>query len=452
MGIAIQKQLDLRPYSDKNLVTKPAVETPATQAPADEEKSNAAKWMIGLTATAAIAIGGLYAAKHGKLGEGAEKWAKKLFGEAVNEAKPTPKSTTGAPEAHSNPVPTVMTLAPLVFARKSISKLIKKPNKSLTEIMTEFQQAGVKLEQKGDNLLEIRTGKKPEDITKLLFKPDGTLASIQRATKKAASEIFTFDNQILTKIERKIPTPSGKPLEHLVEFAQDGAVKAKRFVLNDGLKELPLNSQFLKRVKLSEIVEAYIPRTSKYFKQAVKELEIVRVTATKFGDESSINVNKILRQFSDAHTSPKEAEFLEKNLCTPEKVTVIIQEMAGKNNAFGAEVLKLIQKDIKEMKSISIDTIKAMAKDYAIKLRANKITKPEHVSIVGKPIQECSYDEMLEILREVAPDKVGNLGIVQDPFKDKAQEAKAILHTIKILTGRSNISERTTLLEILQDL
>lgn len=44
MSVDIQKQLDLRPYSDKNVVSKPAVHTQnATQQPLDEEKSNAAK-------------------------------------------------------------------------------------------------------------------------------------------------------------------------------------------------------------------------------------------------------------------------------------------------------------------------------------------------------------------------------------------------------------------------
>lgn len=42
MGIDIQKQLDLRPYSDKNVVTKPAVQPQAVKPSADEETSNAA--------------------------------------------------------------------------------------------------------------------------------------------------------------------------------------------------------------------------------------------------------------------------------------------------------------------------------------------------------------------------------------------------------------------------
>ena len=75
MSVDIQKQLDLHPYRDKNVVQKPVVQTqPQVQQPADEEKSNAAKWMIGLTATAAIVLGGLYAAKHGHLGKNAEKF------------------------------------------------------------------------------------------------------------------------------------------------------------------------------------------------------------------------------------------------------------------------------------------------------------------------------------------------------------------------------------------
>ena len=150
MSIDIQKQLDLRPYSDKNIVQKPVEQKAATPPPADEEKSNAAKWMIGLTATAAIVIGGLYAAKHGHLGKDAEKFAKKIFGEGVKEATstatPTPPPTTTLKETAAP----ALALTPLVFARKGISRLIKKPNKTLAEIMTDFQQAGVKMEKKGE--------------------------------------------------------------------------------------------------------------------------------------------------------------------------------------------------------------------------------------------------------------------------------------------------------------
>ncbi len=452
MSIDIAKQLDLRPYNDKNVVSKPVVQEQAkTQPPVDEDKSNAAKWMIGLTATAAIAIGGLYAAKHGKLGESAEKFAKKIFGETVNEVKPNPP-TTSAPDNISNPVPAVVTLTPLFFARKGISKLIKKPNKSLAEIMTEFQQAGVKLEKKSENLLEIRTGKGPSDITQLHFSPEGILSSIQRTTKKATQEIFTFENNVLSKIEREIPTPSGRPLEHIVEFTQDGAVKAKKILLNDGLRELPINSSTAKIFKNEEIVEAYIPRSSKYFKQAVRELEIARKPAEKFGDDSSINVSSILRPFYDAHNSAKEAKLFDQRMYTPKEVTQYIKNLLGSKDEFKAEVFRLIHKDIEGMKTISDNTLIAMANDYITKLKTYKITKPEHVAIVGKPIKDCSYAEFKQILKEVAPDKAGKLGVVADPFKDHAQEENAILWTIERLTGRSNINNKTTLLEILQDL
>lgn len=393
MGIDIQKQLDLRPYSDKNVVTKPAVQPQAVKPSADEEKSNAAKWMIGLTATAAIAIGGLYAAKHGKLGESAEKWAKKLFGEAVNEVKP---STPAAPiTASSAPdtVPTVVTLAPLVFARKGISKLIKNPNKSLTEIMNDFGQAGVKLEQKADNLLEIRTGTSPQDITKLLFKPDGTLASIQRATKKATREIFSFDNNVLSKIEREIPTPGGKPLEHIVEFAQDGAVKSKRFILNDGLQELPLNSNLLKRVKSSEIVEAYIPRTSNFFNQAVNDLEIARhATNRTLKKNINITVDYILSPFKNAAENGEKIKVV-----SSENVEKLL-ELSIDDKKLAAPIARLIEQDIGSTKKVSLKTLAWLTEKYSASLKVYGIDKPEQLEVIAKPLDKCSKADFIKIL------------------------------------------------------
>ena len=456
MSVDIQKQLDLRPYSDKNVVSTPVKQSPPppTHDVVDEEKSNAAKWMIGLTASAAIVLGGLYAAKHGHLGKDAEKFAKKIFGESVKEVKPAATTTTTPPTTLNETVPTAIALTPLVFARKGISRLIKKPNKSLTEVMTELQQAGVKMEKKGENLLEIQTGKSPNDITKLFFNSEGTLASIQRATKKAQQEVFKFENGILSKIERQIPTPSGKPLEHLIEFAENGKVKAKKLVLNDALENLPINSKTLNKFKPDEIVEAYIPRDSKYFNQAVEEFQVLRKHAQHFGDDSTITCHKVFKGVQEAERNTIEAHFFEENTMKPSGLAFIIEKQLNGSveNKFNAEILKLVQKDLGDLKGISYDNYAVMYENYVTKLNTFKINSPEHVAIVGKPIKDCSYDEFVEILRQVAPEKAGKLGVVQDPWKDSAQEQKAIMSTIEYLTGRSNIKENTSLLDILQDL
>ncbi len=456
MSIDIPKQVNFR-AQNSNIISAPQQFNNApTKQPIDEEKSNAAKWMIGLTATAAIVIGGLYAAKHGKLGDNAEKFAKKIFGESVEKTKTNsttkPSITTETPKEET--IAPQLAIAPLVFARKGIGRLIKKPNKTLTEIMTEFQQAGVKIEKNGENLLEIRTGKSPDDITKLFFNKEGTLTSIKRATQKAEQEIFTFKNDYLSKIERKINIGKDKSLEHVIEFAQDGKVKAKSLVLNNTLEELPVNSKFLNKFSPEEVVEAFIPRDSKYFAQTIDEFKIVQKHARNLGEDSNITCREVFRDVQEAERDCTVAEFFEKNVQHQSGIDYMIEKcMQGSvENKYYAEILKLVQKDLGGREKINFNTCKLLIESYESKLNTFKIKTPEHVAIVGKPIKDCSYDEFVEILRHISPEKAGKLGVQQDPWKDKAQEQKAIMHAIKYLTGRSGIKEDNSLLEILQDL
>ena len=413
MSIDIQKQLDLRPYSDKNIVQKPVEQKAATPPPADEEKSNAAKWMIGLTATAAIVIGGLYAAKHGHLGKDAEKFAKKIFGEGVKEATstatPTPPPTTTLKETAAP----ALALTPLVFARKGISRLIKKPNKTLAEIMTDFQQAGVKMEKKGENLLEIRTGKSPDDITKLVFNPEGTLASIQRATKKAQQEVFTFENNILSKIERKIPTPGGKPLEHIIEFAENGKVKAKKLVLNVALENLPINSKTLENFKPAEIVEAYIPRTSNFFNQAVNDLEIARhATSRTLEKDINITVDNILSPIKKA--------------------------------AQNGETIKVVSSEnVEKVLKLTIDD-KKLAAPIA-RLIEQDIDKPEQLEVIAKPLDKCSKADFIKILgsrdavHKVFPGCFDDYGMLDVEF-------------LSSKPGFSHVKNHMTIFDIIKDI
>ncbi len=156
----------------------------------------------------------------------------------------------------------------------------------------------------------------------------------------------------------------------------------------------------------------------------------------------------------EAERNTIEAHFFEENTMKPSGLAIMIEKQLNGSveNKFNAEILKLVQKDLGDLKGISYDNYAMMYENYVTKLNTFKINSPEHVAIVGKPIKDCSYDEFVEILRQVAPEKAGKLGVVQDPWKDSAQEQKAIMSTIEYLTGRSNIKENTSLLDILQDL
>ena len=82
--INVQNKINFRAQNNNVISAQQTYENQVTEQPVDEEKSNAAKWMIGLTATAAIVVGGLWAAKKGHLGESAQKYANKLLGSAAD--------------------------------------------------------------------------------------------------------------------------------------------------------------------------------------------------------------------------------------------------------------------------------------------------------------------------------------------------------------------------------
>lgn len=522
MGIDIQKQLDLHPYSDQNVVTKPAAETRQTvQQPVDEEKSNAAKWMIGLTASATIVLGGLYAAKKGHLGEGAEKWAKKLFGEA-SEAANSGKSTATSSSTSLNSTDTTIgenNIPPvLAFITPALIRgKIKNPKFKFNDLVQELENANIKFTKTEATELipkakiKVETG--VDEVPWFFrFDKDGVLTSIRKGLSSEDCTVYKFDNGILSSIKQRIAgQKANKPFEHILEFAENGKLKKQSYKFNLGdenihiesiannsklfrnadditnngeylverlgqkfdelpekihglrfkiqdritspkieyLKSKPITTPLAKNIKSSEIVEAYIPRSSKYFDQAVQELDVVRRSVLRSGNEEGIDLNKVLEHFRRAHYS---RTLLDESIYSREKITSIIEKYITSDKKLFAEIMKLVQKDMGEIKGISFDNFMSMIKNYKSKLKVYGITKAEHVAIVAKPLKDCSYDEFEKILKEVAPQKAGKLGVIKDPWKNRAQEQKQIIHTIKHLTGRSNIDENSTLLEILQDL
>lgn len=236
MSVDIQKQLDLRPYNDKNVVTKPVVQQQTAEPSVDEEKSNAAKWMVGLTASAAIAIGGLYAAKHGHLGKTAEKWAKKIFGEGAKEVQ------TKASEAASN---TSDTTAPaLAFVTSAfVRRKIKNPKIKLNDFIQELEKANLSFRKIEVTIPTPKTGIKlasGEGVEPWSFRFDdnGVLTSISKKLEDGKKTLYRFKDEVLSGIEHTFTPPSGKPFRHIIELDKNGKVERQvyKIELHDGSK------------------------------------------------------------------------------------------------------------------------------------------------------------------------------------------------------------------------
>lgn len=534
MSVDIQKQLDIRPYSDNRVTTKPVVtaQNSASQS-VDEEKSNAAKWMIGLTATAAIAIGGLYLAKHGKLGEGAEKWAKKLFGEGGKGSKASETasttstaSTTKTPTASTsstsptsptsptsttsssgspipNPIPAAVTIAPLVFARKGISRLIKKPGKTLTEIMTEFEQAGVKLEKKGENLLEIKTGSKPDDITKLLFNPDGTLATIQRATKKASEEIFTFENGLLRGVKRRYKdnelswaheikfndakkiasetynfdykhTVKGEleSIENLPNSFSTGQTSSWFEMFETKYEQLPRrfkNAKIYSNVDHNYETARYItPRACKYYKTNLKDIpakipseEFVRMHYPK--DLPTFDV--IVQDLDVARRISQRTANLSTNSISQKTPRELVESLTGTNrikkeNLYSEirdicsssvsdstviTITRLLEKDMGSAKDIDGEVILHAIRNYKSTLKAYGIEKPEQLEVVVKPLSKCSKNDFIQLL--------GSKDVVQQKLPGCFDDYGMLdVEFLSSKAGFGHVKDNMSVFDILKDL
>jgi len=74
------------------------------------------------------------------------------------------------------------------------------------------------------------------------------------------------------------------------------------------------------------------------------------------------------------------------------------------------------------------------------------------MEISVKALKDCSYDDVVSLIKHIAPDKVADIGVVKDPWKNKEQEQKAIFTLLKNCTGQSNIDENTKLFDLLKDI
>lgn len=503
MSVDIRKQLDLHPYSDKKITAKPVAEAqPQVTQSADEEKSNAAKWMIGLTATAAIVLGGLYAAKHGHLGKDAEKFAKKIFGEGTTEAKAsgatTGTTTTGSRES-SNQVPPALTFISLAALRK----VIKNPKIKQSDFLAELEKLGVAFEHdKGDvNTFILHTGEK--DLpTFVKFDTEGALNTIRKPFKDSM-ETFQYENGILKEIKRFIPTGvKENPIQHVMEFNPAGKLKKHlyEFKLNDEtirlesldgntrlfrnadninsegeylvqrlgqkFKELPEKIRSLKfkfqdrvtspkieyardrrldlkvtsEIKSEELVEAFIPRSSKYFDQAVQEINAARKNIARSGQNNGpVRPAAILNQYQQWHYSNTSFSIIKE-----EKFNEAIAALAH-NKDIAPQIAKLIKNDIGEMKYISLENLKFMVDNYVTTLRAHGIKKPEQFEAVAKPLNKCSKKDFIALLgsRDAVHKKLPGC------FDDYGMLDVEYLSS---LPGFSHVKNNMTPFDILQDL
>lgn len=503
MSVDIQKQLDLHPYSDKNVVQKPVVQTqPQVQPPADEEKSNAAKWMIGLSATAVIVLGGLYAAKHGHLGKNAEKFAKRIFGEGTTEAKSSSVSsgTTVSNDGNSNnQIPPALTFISLAALRK----VIKNPKINQADFLAELEKLGLAFEHsKSDaNTFILRTGEK--DLpTFVKFDAEGALNFIRKPFNDSM-EIFRYENGVLKEIERFITTGvKENPIQHIMEFNPAGKLKKHlyEFKLNDetirlesldgnthlfrnadninsegeylvqrlgqNLKELPEKIRSLKfkfkdrvtspkieyardrrldlkvtsEIKSEELVEAFIPRSSKYFEQAVHEINVARKNIERAGQNNgSVRPATILNQYRDWHYSNTSFSIIKE-----EKFNKAITYLVH-NKDIAPQIAKLIKNDIGEMKYISLENLNFMVNNYVTTLRAHGIKKPEQFEVVAKPLNKCSKQDFIALLgsRDAVHKKLPGC------FDDYGMLDVEYLSS---LPGFSHVKNNMTPFDILQDL
>ncbi|MCM1009407.1 MAG: hypothetical protein NC390_00830 [Fusobacterium sp.] len=236
MSVEISKQIDIRSYSDKNGVTKPAVSPKQQQPVVDEEKSNAAKWMVGLTASAAIVLGGLYAAKHGKLGESAEKWAKKLFGEATKEVQTKAGEATSS--LKENTVPALAFITPAFVRGK-----IKNPKIKLNDFVQELERAKLSFNKIDISLPKPKTNIKLSNAAddsrwSFRFDKDGIMTSIRKQLSDGKDTVYRFKDEVLSSVEHRFTTPANKSLSHVIELDKNGKVERQiyKFELQGGQK------------------------------------------------------------------------------------------------------------------------------------------------------------------------------------------------------------------------
>ena len=556
MSFNVQNKINFRAQNDNIISAPQTFENQVTEQPVDEEKSNAAKWMIGLTATAAIVVGGLWAAKRGHLGESAQKYANKLLGSATDAkgkggttstSSSTSASTTSTSTSTGATTSTASTVAAvipaLVVARKSISKLIKSP-KNFDETIQGLRRAGIEYIDNSGLLLEaghntknlmVKTGKKATDFTYLNFDENGILTHIFRPLKENAEEVFEFNNGSLKSITRNFDglktqkldefnNPIGgelisltKPLKQTIEFdkskkvVQEAWEVAERGIneeltltsvkglkdsfysngmsgwknfLNEHYDDLPPALKKAKIFQLKEQVDIdggsdtaqYLTaRVAKYWKKPLKDIpqEIPSEEFARFLYKNSdphftdvvntLNVERnIARRVSDVKIPiENDIEYVTVHSYAKGKIndTTKIQEkfkeiISSDKTGRKAEVFaKLFKDDLGPISSIYEKNINAAILSYNSKFKAYGLDGDiELMEISAKPLKECSYDDVMKIVRHRAPQRAGQLPVVADDFKTIDQEQKAVSHLVEIVTGRKNIDSNTKLFDLLQDI
>ena len=562
MSIDIQKQINFRAQNNNFINAPQQFTSEQSQQPVDEEKSNAAKWMIGLTATAAIVIGGIWAAKKGHLGESAQKYANKLLGNASDSKSKgtstgsgstttsssgvssiTPASETGSSTATSTVASVAAAIPPLVVAKKAVSKLIKSP-KNYDDVLKSLQEAGIEFLDNSSLILEagynkknlmIKTGKKATDFTYFNFDENGILTHVFRPIKGNTEEIFEFNNGSLKSITRQFDglrtqkfdefnNPIGgelrsltKPLKQTIEFdkskevvqetwevAERGVNEGLTLTSVKGLKDSFYSNSMsgwkdflsehyddlppaLKKAKIFQPKERvdidggcdtanYLTAdVAKYWKKPLKDIpqdipseEFVRFKHKKLDPHFTDVVNvldverNIARRVSDAERPIKIStndvitqRYANGKCIDTTKIEDVIKE-AVPNDITGrkAEVFaKLFKDDLGPINSISEKTINEAVYSYNFKFKAYGLDKNiDLMETSVKPLKECSYDEVVKLVKQIAPEKVADIGVVKDPWKSDEQQQKAIFALLRNCTGQSNIDENTKLFDLLKDI
>lgn len=518
MGIDIQKNINSNNIK-QNFQSKPVeVKKNSASNKVDEEKSNAAKLMIGLTATAAIVIGGLYAAKHGKLGETAQKYANKIFGEApVKKAATSSSDTPSVPDIKSI---STLSAAALLAIPKLSRKLIKNPHIKLDKFAQELQGAEVAFERSEDPATKliklVVKGAKETDAPAIFhFNADGTIKSIERTVQKSFKNgnientpmTYLFEKGKLAGVKKGLTTPSKSPeikLSECFEFAGDGKIAKKFYELHNpkdlnfcharlekvsgedhlftcsnpdhykylikNFDELPQELKVARFVKSKEVlkydkqncqiitldsfrfytkplnelpaeipseelVRAYHRANSTDFQMAVNELDhwrknVVRTVEGRFYPPTPQSVIEHCSSGFDAHIKPDNVRDI---VHTSDLVPCELREA----------ITNLIVEDMKGLQFTSSKAIDELSMRYARTFKAYNLETEQHAKIVGKTIKECSNNEFLVILKQVAPEKFGNIDEIEFAGKN-------LLNAIKSQTGRSEITEDMKIFDILK--
>ena len=365
---------------------------------------------------------------------------------------------------------------------------------------------GVRYKLDMDELtISIKSGKRPDDNTLLAFDEDRILGGIFRCGKENSHEVFEFVENKLTGILRVYPDLSKtvgskkymdltqeikfdnnrKVVEEIWEVGENlfnankisdwqeflweiGCKSPKRF---NKIKIYPLEKAVIGDYETARYLSA---RVAKYWdaplSRVPKEIPaeefaryIHKTTHNHFSDiAESFNIERnIAHRVSDAKMPElyperiiehyaNDGEFKEVSKVKEEFINLFSSDKSGRK----AEVYtKLLKDDLGDAKNFNENTIISAAQAYERKFKAYGLDSDiELMEISAKPLKECSYDEVIKIIKHRAPERAGQLFVVADDFKNIDQEQKAISHLIEIITGRKNIDENTKLFDLLQDI